>query len=1542
MSSEQHPDRSAGEGSVDPSSVEGLFVAALGKSTAEERKKFLDEACGQDAERRRRVEALLRAYNDAGSFLDKPALATAGTVQGEQSVDDEIRPFLAPTDAPGRMGLLGPYEIIDVIGRGGMGIVLRGFDPRLSRVVAIKVLAPELAANPMARQRFMREAKAAAAVSHPHVVTIHAVEDGSNPSTLDPRPSTLPFLVMECIAGQSLQQKLDKVGTLRLTEILRIGRQVAEGLAAAHKQGVVHRDIKPANILLENGVERVKITDFGLARVGQETAITRTGEVSGTPQYMSPEQAKGERVDHRSDLFSLGGVLYAMCTGRAPFRAEGMAGIINRVINDEPRPIPELNPEVPDWLCGLIAGLLAKDPDDRPQTAGDVVESLEAELAQVQSHVPRERNRQRHGVTHPQSGVGAPTADWSRPVGTILAACGALALGLSVLGLIAGSASGREPMGLGFSEIVWFGVMSLLFLIAGAVLRQGSLSPQALLIVLFLTLGPLGVVIWLLRPERLRELAGAPQARALRPATHRAPAWIAPALVVSGIATVSFAITRHLRVQDQFVFLAAVVAVATVLIAWLIQALAGRGMQRPVGFPVVPLMIAALWLGGMAGAPDGLNWLHDLTTPVGCLLVFLFGSAAILCGMLLYERRAAPVERPWRDRAHSALGQPGKILAWMGIIVLSLVLLVPCVIGIGLAVPWYFALQSPRPQAQPTITQPHGGSFLQSSGAEGWSSSPTTVENGALLLEMADEGLTLILSADVQTVPALPREALGGPRFTSGGTHEVAPGTYVPIVCDRLLGWAQPEAGTAGAMEMGTYGGDMMMGMGGTMGGAGGGGSCGVYRLPSITIEPGVFHPLTIRRDPMLLAANAPDWREDRLHRFLWYGTEYVLSGPQAKVVQRLFEACAAGTPDVAEGELVAPPGEGALPGTSEPASSVDAPSAMAVFNDGKHPAWGTLIVPGEAEGTYRLAAPPEGAAGGQPSSSEGFPVTPAAGMPGDFGPTLTVNREPNVSTDNREAQVTVDLRDTGLFVALRRRSSFSGEKIGDEETVAELGPSTLLLANGSYEVLLRDQRFGWNVARTTAVEIPAGAVMTLVASRDLARYAPPAVDDPLELATRDGIRFLWNGKGYRVTPAQAACVNLLLRRSGEGTLTATEDELKAAALTVVAPDREADPGATVEGVLRNVHDIERPESPGAETPAGDDLFGSLIVRDEAQGTYRLAPADVARCRIEARHDWLTATVTHPVTGERVSFSGVGAIEYVMTAGAVSVVIGDDAAGWSQGQAYSGANFGAPQFSIDAQREGWFNVVASRDAEYFRQMATAEAPESASDIHFRWFDRSILLAQNPGGGAFVGRPYAVNADQAACIKVLLRALADGSPVMAEQEIISAAKIEGRTFADVFSLALDENKDRWTGLLSPGEREGTWQLTPPPDEMVDLGPETATLDRLIQLAEQNLQAAEARHKSGFSSTGELQEARGKLAEAKLRRAEQRADTDLRRRLLEEILTIRREQLETVQKLHETGRVPPSAVREAEAAVLEAQSRLEAVIPSDAPAAGTSVE
>ena len=360
--------------------VNELFAKAIELESPEQQRALLDSACGEDSDLRAGVERLLKAHNDAGSFLNKPpdGLAPTITTGENDTVDasdtDFSLDFLTPTDKPNCLGTLGQYEAIEVVGRGGMGIVLRAYDTRLNRVVAIKVMAPELAVNPMAVKRFLREARAAAAVSHEHVVTIHAIEEDNKP----------PFIVMEYVDGKSLQQKVDEAGSLEVKEILRIGMQTARGLAAAHEQGLIHRDIKPANILLENGIERVQLTDFGLARATDDVSVTQTGQIAGTPQYMSPEQAEGKWLDSRSDLFSLGSVLYTLCTGRAPFRAESAVAMLRRVTEETPRPIGEINDEIPGWLEAIIGKLLAKNPDERFYSADEVANLLGQHLAHVQ------------------------------------------------------------------------------------------------------------------------------------------------------------------------------------------------------------------------------------------------------------------------------------------------------------------------------------------------------------------------------------------------------------------------------------------------------------------------------------------------------------------------------------------------------------------------------------------------------------------------------------------------------------------------------------------------------------------------------------------------------------------------------------------------------------------------------------------------------------------------------------------------------------------------------------------------------------------------------------------------------------------------------------------------------------------------------------------------------------------------------------------------------------------------------------------------------
>ncbi|MBI1324572.1 protein kinase [bacterium] len=317
---------------------------------------------------------------DPWSSEMESALRDAPTIDGsddpyECQNQSALLALLGPTDNPDMIGRIGIYEIVGILGRGGMGVVFKAFDAGLNRFVAIKMLLPQMAASPAARARFRREGQAAAAVVDEHVLPIHAVDEWRG----------VPYLVTRYVRGTTLQRRLDEHGPLRLQEILRIALQSAHGLAAAHAQGLVHRDIKPSNILLEGSVDRAILADFGLARAVDDASMTRSGVLAGTPQYMSPEQVRGEPIDQRSDLFSLGSAIYAMCTGRPPFRAETSYAVMRRITDDDPTPIREIDPELPDWLERLVAWLMEKAPDDRPESA-EAVENL---LRKCLVHVER-------------------------------------------------------------------------------------------------------------------------------------------------------------------------------------------------------------------------------------------------------------------------------------------------------------------------------------------------------------------------------------------------------------------------------------------------------------------------------------------------------------------------------------------------------------------------------------------------------------------------------------------------------------------------------------------------------------------------------------------------------------------------------------------------------------------------------------------------------------------------------------------------------------------------------------------------------------------------------------------------------------------------------------------------------------------------------------------------------------------------------------------------------------------------------------------------
>jgi len=311
------------------------------------------------------------AASKASAKTEGNAAPADGKTSADKSrIDDESYDFLSPPQSPGELGRLEHYRVLKLLGKGGMGMVFMAEDTLLHRTVALKVMLPSMAKKAIAKDRFIREARATAKIEHDHIVTIYQVSR---------EDSAVPYLAMQFLRGMTLEDWLKAGKTFNIPQIMRIGKEIAKGLAAAHAQHLIHRDIKPSNVWLDAANKgRVKILDFGLARpIHEETHLTQEGMILGSPAYMSPEQARGQDVDERCDLFSLGCVMYRLCAGKLPFAGKDAMSMLLAITSEEPAALTKLNSELQKALAELIHKLLAKDPKDRPASAKEVVQTIQ-------------------------------------------------------------------------------------------------------------------------------------------------------------------------------------------------------------------------------------------------------------------------------------------------------------------------------------------------------------------------------------------------------------------------------------------------------------------------------------------------------------------------------------------------------------------------------------------------------------------------------------------------------------------------------------------------------------------------------------------------------------------------------------------------------------------------------------------------------------------------------------------------------------------------------------------------------------------------------------------------------------------------------------------------------------------------------------------------------------------------------------------------------------------------------------------------------------
>ncbi|HFD38551.1 MAG TPA: serine/threonine protein kinase [Anaerolineae bacterium] len=502
---------------------------------------------------------------------------------------------------------LGKYEIRAEIGRGGMGTVYLGYDPLLDRKVAVKVLAPHLAWESDFVERFLREARSAARLRHPSIVTIYDVGHEGN----------WYFLVMEYLAGPTLAQLIARQGPMSSSRALPILRQLADALDYAHRQGLIHRDVKPGNVIISDEGQAT-LTDFGVARAAQETRLTATGSVVGTPRYMSPEQARGDALDHRSDLYSLGVVAYEMLTGQVPFTATTPHAVLHKLIYEAPPPVRSRRPDLPPAIEPVMARALAKAPESRYQTGRELVQALEQALAAPASAPPESRPAPPPTVTAAPVPTPAPAPPTAPPSARWVWLWWLL---VSVLGW----ALGWIP-GMALAEQIghFIGPYTALAEIVGSLVQWGLLGLV------------LGTSQWLVLRRYLRGVGGWIVATGLALALLGSVKWLQGAVADTLLMPLNDALIGSGWEGIGFLFsvvLGMAMEGASGLVLGAAQALvirrrvdwAGRwvGINALAWALVVPVVSLLTWFLGEPGGPEGLWLLPVISSAIFALITGL-------------------------------------------------------------------------------------------------------------------------------------------------------------------------------------------------------------------------------------------------------------------------------------------------------------------------------------------------------------------------------------------------------------------------------------------------------------------------------------------------------------------------------------------------------------------------------------------------------------------------------------------------------------------------------------------------------------------------------------------------------------------------------------------------------------------------------------------------------------------------------------------------------------------------------------------------------